>query len=79
MAQGRDGVISQIAMKGPAVLWGDTRERLGKETEDKARAPSSHSDSRISAVCQGHSVIKLVVNGLKAARRGVRRTPCPEP
>lgn len=40
---------------------------------------SSHSASRISTVCQGHSVIKLVVNGLKAARRGVRRKPCPEP
>lgn len=65
-ARGRNGTGQRHAQRE-----GRTREWLGKETGDKA--------SRISAVCQGHSGIKLVENGLKATRRGLRRKPCPEP
>lgn len=69
MAQGRD-VLRERGKPGNG--WG---KRLGTRPE----AQVLHSASRISAVCQGHSGIKLVENGLKATRRGLRRKPCPEP
>lgn len=57
MAQGRDGVISQVAMKGPAVLWGDMLRKRGEPENGWGRrlgprpeAQVPHSASHISSL-----------------------------
>lgn len=74
-------------MNGPAVLWeemlgegvGGTWEQLRKEASEEARGPCSMLIFPHLFLTVRLTLIKPVVNGLKAEMSGVRRKPKPEP